>query len=222
MHEMSKWEFVLNNPEWVAIVVTTVLAVIAVVQLFFLIRSANAARDAAKAANVNADAVMKSERAWVIATPVNWNPELAVLAPPSTLIPLNIFDIAIKSVGKTPAQLIDIVNQYVSIESLGGLPVPPEYGTPAPLDGLLLVPEDSFSNRTVLNPTPTLNPETHIRVMNAERFLYAFGRVRYRDTFGLERETRWGYVYDFPQGLMVSIREPRFQRAGPPEYNKST
>src|ERR1700732_1168414 len=44
---------------------TAIIALAAIVQLFFLIRAANAARDAAEAARMNSEALISSERAWI-------------------------------------------------------------------------------------------------------------------------------------------------------------
>ena len=164
-----------------------------------------------------------SERAWLIITPRNWNPDLAAIDPKvAGPIPLNVFEATVKNIGRTPGQVIEIAMRYVTIGKLEDLPDIPDYGQTARPEGMLLVPQDSFGRVTPLSPSPSLEPEDTRAIRAAQRFVYAYGFVVYKDVFGNEHETRRGYVYDFPQGLMVSLNQPSFQQGGPPAYNRAT
>jgi hypothetical protein len=174
------------------------------------------------AANKQASHIVASERAWIITPPANWKPELfaAVIGP----APLNVFDVVFKNSGKTPAHLLEYSLRYRHLTKAEweSLPSEPEYEW-LPLGGLLLVPTDSVGERAVLTPKGGIltEPEfTSIRL--ADRFLYAYGSVKYRDAFEKIRKMRFGYLYYFPQGGRVSIEDAGFQRAGPEAYNRAS
>jgi hypothetical protein len=164
-----------------------------------------------------------SERAWIIVTPKNWNPPLASYDPAiGGVIPLNVFEPAIKNVGRTPAKIMEIATKYERLERMEDLPNEPNYGQTGRFDGMILVPQDSMGQRYILTPSGSMTVQERYAVQNGHAFLYAYGFVAYKDAFGKSRYTRWGYKYDFPQGGMVSIHQPSFQRGGPPKYNEAT
>lgn len=163
-----------------------------------------------------------SERAWIVVVPDKWSPELAVMPKSGGQVPLNVFEAWVKNLGKTPAKIVGMATKYVKLEKMADLPTDPDYKDAYTLFGLLLVPQDSIGQRIPLKPTPTLSDEEARKINNAEMFLYAYGLIVYDDAFGKQRITRWGYVYNFPQGGLVSFFKPNFQRDGPKKYNEST
>lgn len=55
------------------------------------------------------------ERAWITVNPQKGNPGLFTI-PVGGDVPLNVFDVSIKNVGKTPARLTQIALKYVRIK----------------------------------------------------------------------------------------------------------
>jgi hypothetical protein len=110
---------------------------------------------------------------------------------------------------------------YRQIGRLEDIPKEPEYGHRGPLNELPLVKGDSFGVVAFLEPDSILTKQNMIAIGTARQFLYAYGVVAYQDVFGKEHETRFGYVYHFPQG-----GDPRpigFRRDGlPSAYNRAT
>jgi hypothetical protein len=164
------------------------------------------------------------ERAWVIASPVIKNPPLGLM--PEVGDPIgsdqrNIFICAIKSVGNTPARLIDATIAYQQIGNLEDIPKEPMYGK-GPLNELPLVKEDSFAVVATLQPNSSLSKQDMVAILTSNKqFLYAYGRVKYKDVFGKEHETRFGYVYHFAKG--GDPRPSEFRRDGlPAAYNRAT
>ena len=164
-----------------------------------------------------------SERAWIIITPVNWNPGLRPL-PEAGEIPINLFQAAVRNVGKTPATLVKMAFRYVNLSKgeYDALPGEPKYGEGTVPNGLVLVPSDSVGFSVPLMPSATLTADEVRSISNAERFIYFYGSIRYRDAFGKYRETRVGYVYTFPQGGRIAYQREGFQRGGPDAYNRAT
>lgn len=164
------------------------------------------------------------ERAWVIASPVTKNPALGFIPEPGDPIgsdQRNIFICAIKSVGNNPARLIDATVAYQQIGSLEDIPKEPMYGK-GPLNELPLIKEDSFSVVAILQPNSILSKQDMITILTTNKqSLYAYGRVIYKDVFGKEHETRFGYVYHFTKG--GDPRPSEFRRDGlPAAYNRAT
>ncbi|MHB8413167.1 MAG: hypothetical protein ACYDDI_14640 [Candidatus Acidiferrales bacterium] len=67
-----------------------------------------------------------SERAWIVVSPDKWNPGLAVM-PDAGEIPLNVFEVWVKNLGKTPAKIIGMASKYVKLERMEDLPFEPNY-----------------------------------------------------------------------------------------------
>jgi hypothetical protein len=137
---------------------------------------------------------------------------------------LNVFDLVIKNSGKTPAHLLELSLSYRNMTKAewDSLPPEPEYEYVS-MGGLLLVPTDSIGRRTVLTPSGGILSEQELSsIENADRFLYAYGSVKYRDAFENIREMRFGYMYYFPQGGRVGLEPAGFERLGPEAYNRAT
>ncbi len=162
-----------------------------------------------------------NERAWVIVTPKSWSPSL-VKAVEGVTFPINFFEASYENVGRTPARIIETALRYIIIDKLENLPLEPDYGMVVNLGEMLLVPRDSFPQVRPLEPSPLLMPQQAAEIEQGKKLLYAYGFVAYRDVYRRRRETRCGYLYFFAEGQWRNIFPPRFQRGGPPAYNRAT
>ncbi len=177
-------------------------------------------RKAANAARDSAEAYMNTERAWVVVTPGEPNPELQSV-PELGSAYRNVFAPCVSNVGTTPTQLIESYGVYRMIANLANLPSEPSYGTPTQHAGTILAPkEPPLTSVNFLEPSALLTQEQKAAVWNHESFLYAHGFVRYVDAHKRTHETRYGYVYHIPLGGDPTPRG--FRKAGPSEYNKAT
>jgi hypothetical protein len=165
-------------------------------------------RDAAKAASLNAQAVINTERPWlVVATFFDKDkPELCRFG--------------CRNQGNTPAKIISISAQPFFVTNPSALPVPPDYSSPVAMPDLtLFVHTDSFPIGDGLSARQFIESRGRWeQVLHANEFLVYFGNVVYRDTLYPEsspeglHETRWCFIYQ-PGG------ERMFLRGGPKEYN---
>lgn len=201
-----------NSHDWIDRLNASSTAVIAVFTIFLfagVVLQVGTSRD--------------TERSWVIASPEPRCPMLSFA--PEVRDPIgkefrNIFVCAVRNVGSTPARIIDATVAYRQVQSLGHIPVEPEYGQ-GPMNAMALVKEDSFAVVALLQPHVILSKKDYLAIEASEEFLYGYGRVIYKDVFGRTHETRFGYLYHFPQG--GDPRPSGFQREGlPPAYNHAT
>ncbi len=161
---------------------------------------AEAAKDAAEAAFLNAQAVINSERPWVVVTT---HPDKE----------RRLFMFKAKNHGRTPAKIISEEIGHEFAADPMNLPSPPNY-KPAPIPHNLLAPEVRF-------PIYRIEPAWWIinqRPSPGEQ-LVVFGRILYFDLVkGKEKrevhETRWCLVY--------VAEERRFVQGGPDEYHRNT
>ena len=181
----------------------------------------------AGAAKKNADAIVDSERAWVIASPAQNAPELGFIPPPTGQPEFdgvdtpNSFSISFKNTGKTPALLTDSAMVYRLFNRLEDIPTEPEYGTRGPLNGLPLVKGDSVGAFAFLQPNIILSYDVAQAVGRQEAFLCAYGIIAYQDVFYRSHETRFGYIYHFPLGgdpIPAGFRREKL----PTAYNRAT
>ena len=170
---------------------------------------ASAARDNAKTAKASADALVSSERAWVLV-------ESAAIAPAwygkSAIRPL------VKNFGRTVAKIRKI--------SLGGarplqlkeeLPIPPIFEGSQELD-FVLSPNGELPLLYV--PTVPMNNENLESVKNGILKMCVYGLIEYLDFAGNERVTGFCLIYnwgknDVPPGFYPYLEAP-------PDYNKAT
>jgi len=201
------------------VVFTGVIAVATGVYVWFTIelwratnQSAEAAKLSANAALLNAQAVINSERAWIV---------VSVESPAA-----HQFNFRATNVGKTPARIASIYSSNTVARREGGPHVSPEYEK-----GVCL-----------LNTPPCLLPPTascivfHCNVEDlrgrdsveawmkylAEGFstVWSYGKIIYFNTLEAEpkcpHETKWLY-WHFPVKDSLPMPDPRY-----PEYNSYT
>jgi len=199
--------------EWLNAGSTFVVAVFAVVTAVAIFRQVWTARD--------------TDRAWIMATPITRSPPLGFIPEVGDALDVpgrdqrNIFACAIKGTGNTPAQLIDATVRYRRAERFEDIPQEPEYLPRGQLNDLPLVKDDSFAVVAILEPNAILSRTNRDAVIAGQQFLYAYGAVAYKDVFGRKHETRFGYIYHFPQGGDPTPNEFRRERL-PIAYNRAT
>jgi hypothetical protein len=170
-----------------------------------------------------------TERAWVIANPTDNAPHIGFIPAGGSNLEnhqaganqRNAFGCAFKSTGNTPARLVELAIRYRKTDRLEDIPRQPDYGLRAVLNDLPLVTGDSVGYVAFLEPDIILKRSEFDAVYQQNAFLYAFGIVVYRDVYNRLHETRFGYVYHFPQG--GDPQERGFRKEGlPPGYNRAT
>lgn len=185
-----------DNADYPTLYPTYLLATIigvgvALFGLRYLIRSANAARDAAVAAGKNAEALINAERAWVFAD--LWlagGRDFVIDADNNTTSIC--FIVTCKNVGKAPAWITSIWAKFILLEF--GKPIPPPDFTNAEL--IHVEPKPMAPNPKDIFKTNSqwLQAEGVYRGRaSGEYFPMVYGIVYYRDPFGEDRFTTFGY-----------------------------
>lgn len=207
--------------QWVLVVVTAVTAAFICWQAVETRRSARSAAMNAKAALLNAQAFLDSERPWLVVT-VEKNEAL----PGRTY-----YFFRITNRGNTPATFVSGGFAHAFNISPNDLPSPPAYEPFIAPNNRFLPPGDGFNiQRTYDDLTKGIDPVALISsraqqlgTADANSLLFFYGNIVYDDVLGRDRpgyvphETRWCFAF-FPAGL-------RFIKTGPDgstEYNRDT
>jgi hypothetical protein len=173
--------------------------------------AANAAATSAHAALLNAQAVVHSERPWILIT-----------VEPSRSKE-NSFTVMATNRGRTPARITATAEQAMIAVDERYLPIPPEYDREdpkAPLVPIILVPGESTPIKSFCREDvkPLCDSEERFRRIETwEEKIYLYGNVIYMDLISASGnpayETNWccWYIHGRQNsGLVI---------AGPPEYN---
>jgi hypothetical protein len=176
--------------------------------------AASAASVSAQAALLNAQAIIDSERPWLL---ISVEPSMGAE---------NTFIVMVTNRGRTPASIVAIAEQLRIAIDESHLPSSPEYDnaepTP-PLVPIILLPGESsgikqFSREEAQGVCDS--EERFKRVANWDEKIFLFGKIVYRDLIGpVDRqihETSWccWYIHGRQKsGLVI---------AGPPGYNLHT
>ena len=209
---------------------TGVLAGVGVLQLLVMFLTWLVYRRQAAIMTRQTETTRDTERAWVIANPVDNAPAIG-FAPSAGAGNLelhlvgagqrNLVSFSFKSTGNTPAKLVETAILYRKADSLETIPKEPDYGARVRLNDLPLVTGDSVGFVCSLEPSAILPKTEADAVWGQKAFLYAFGIVVYRDVYDRLHETRFGFVYHFPLG--GDPRQQGFRRElMPPAYNRAT
>jgi len=163
-------------------------------------------KKAADAALLNAEALVNSERPWLIAE---------VKREPKSL---HFYEIRIANFGRTPARFIRGDATYVFAQNPTALPVPPTYSSPIILPkNLVIAPDKGF-------PIPHGYdiPSLLQHAGGPDKTLVIYGRVIYEDTIipGIEHEVAWCFGYT--QSARNGLSQGDFVLTGPSEYTKNT
>lgn len=176
--DLSKWYAV---PDWWLAGIAFVTGCFICWQSWETRKSAKAALLSASAARLNAQALVNSERPWLIAETVK-----------NSQIP-HFYEIQITNCGRTPARFISGDAAYVFVERPDLLPVPPTYTSPFFIPKqVLIAPGKGF-------PIPPGYNIPHLLDMPqaANKTLVVYGHIIYEDTIipDVVHETRWCFGY---------------------------
>src|SRR5262249_23092946 len=122
---------------------------------------------------VQIDTLRRSERAWIMITPVKSD---------ETYPPVQ-FKGAVRNSGKTPARIIETSIRHLPVDDFAALDNEPVFCSATKRNGMIIVPTDTFP----------LNVETR----SLGKVQYVSGRILYKDVYGRTRETQFGFVFDF-------------------------
>jgi hypothetical protein len=184
---------------------------------------------AADAARISAEALMASERAFLVIFYENYlHMNRTGTLPGEQGIPYtkdsdHIFSWHVFNSGKTPAFLTKAWSRLIEIRSLGELANEPDYSQGTDHDNVLeplAFGDKSLWFSTKIEFNPKFGGTSHLEIENRFRtqktYLYAYGYAQYKDAFGNLRETRFGYLYKTQE---KPSRKDGWQIAGPATYN---
>jgi hypothetical protein len=165
-------------------------------QVSQLQKTVKVTKQAAKAAQLNAQAVINTERAWIV-----------IHIEPTTL---NQFSFKATNIGKTPAKLISIYHSQLTVPRGEKLEIPKEYWQEGG--------NDFYIQPSFFPPTASRTVSQHRFESLPKRTIYFLGRIVYsitlEGTTNTPRKTRW--LYMSMEGALP-IPDPYH-----PEYNDST
>lgn len=220
-----------SDAEWAMFWVTLFGIVLGLGTLIVLICQTRATADAARVAKhsaraawLNAKAIVNAERPWIVPSL-----ERDVLVPGMRIRdssgaakvaahPDVEFQLVLKNVGRTPAHILSVVAAQAFTQRGEDLPDIPKFG-----------PEPPFNQQRILSPGEpmTLEPwafQSRVVLMDGKwdqviveptRWWWFYGRARYKNVLdGREHETRFCYLY------IPDLSD--FVIAGPPDYTKYT
>jgi hypothetical protein len=209
----SSWYTAFENPEWL-------LAILAVPTLIFVAIQAVQAKNAAKAALLNAQAVINNERPWIMLKAVQpkehyWNAVVMTeTAKGKAIYAVPHF----KNYGNTPAWIVQST-AFIKLCDDPGLEQsivyndPPLYTSPSPLPPGKM---PTFIFRAEMGKV--LNPQEIRMLENESAYFILYGFLKYRDPFFEQtqqlRETFFCLRY--------YVRFAMWQPYGPPGANKHT
>jgi hypothetical protein len=210
--------------EWVTWWADLLLAIVGVGTLIVVCVQAQRMKEHAEefkkiaaAAFLNAQAVINAERAWMVANAENlhiphsqWSNEIVG------------FDIRCVNKGKTPAFLLEMGNHGIT-HPRGTLlpavqpPYEPQYVEKWDGDGLPLQPgADMVRHLIIITSCPE---KIHI----GQDDLWIYGYIKYRDAFGVDRETRYCFLWDNNCSKFIEEDRPScYMPRGPASYNRAT
>ncbi|HWZ42049.1 MAG TPA: hypothetical protein VNW97_01160 [Candidatus Saccharimonadales bacterium] len=187
-------------------------------------RMLTAAKNAAQAALLNAQAVIKAERAWIC---LGEKPFINLRLFPfdgvrSEEIQQVQCDVCIKNFGNTPARITAVKFSLLMGETL----VPPDmekFFSSADYSLTEIIPPCVTScYKAVLAPMGIISEEQLAELNDGRKILWACGAIKYQDIFetGAENqhETRFCYWRDYKRAIDDPFTEPW----GKPEYNRAT
>jgi hypothetical protein len=186
-------------------------------------KASTAARTAAEAALLNAQAVVDSERAWVVEKIrfPNELPRQPISGP--VIVAIVVFELTNK--GKTPAKITNVRLRFHLTELQEKLLPVPQYNTTSLRDigvyGRMLIGDSAWSVEKMLEGQATFTSQDQLRIESGLQELYAYGGVDY-ETMGKKCFTQFCYVWYSPRGLTLEGDVAGFRKGGPDEYNRNT
>jgi hypothetical protein len=196
-----------------------VSALVAVITIFIAI----AAFIQASASKMAANAVIHSERAWVVVE-IPITDRNLIIPRYQSECPVMVM-CALKNKGKTPAFILEAAEGIAVIEKSEDLPKRPEYDKTRLMEwggrGIPISPESGFARYV------SCRVQDPIRIHEGSADLWVFGYVKYRDVFNRTsifrrciRETRYCFKYD--PGVPDLGFDRQFILEGSDAYNRAT
>jgi hypothetical protein len=213
--EKSIWGDV---PTWLLVIVGAIAAWIAVRTLEDIKIQTQNAGIAARAAETSANAIIRSERPWLLISAVRFESVVWETGRVQGAY------FIVQNYGKSPAWVVNMGGTFETLNNLGELPSEPVYEHSANEEkrGIVIVPvrgsEDRTENHVFKFPHHSLTEHGDFqKVVNEKKATWCiYGFVSYRDVFDMENihETRFCYRLDnYPNFRAVD--------AGP-NYNRHT
>jgi hypothetical protein len=193
------------------------------------------ARRGAKAALLNAQAVLNSERPWIL---IPTKSEFSEIEQP-LLFPklpgefrISYCNVWIKNFGRTPAEIIEQKIRLAIGEELQAIPDPAIYESKeATQENYSFPPNDKMVVQATFDPDGFISADDLAQItskVKKTKYIWLCGYFKYRDTFGRINgpiyETRicYRWVYDAQSQLDSDIHKSFWIMAGPREYNRAT
>ena len=207
---MPCWYAPLQRPEWWQVIVAVIGIAVIAWQAVLTRRSVKIGAVAAEAARVSADALTKSERAWVVVTIVDV-PEVKPNDIGVFLLPV------VQNFGKTVARIVKFSVQYQTVRSPELLPAEPKYGRDVETD-LILPPNTPLQPMTVGIPQHDFQ-----NALDFKTCLYVYGYVDYTVLETEVKQARFCFMY-YPQSAAIGPLKPGFYvgTQAPIAYKKCT
>jgi hypothetical protein len=201
---------------------TILLVAAAFFQILFLWRTVQATK-------TNSDALISSERAWLVVQPETLTPKIQIHGED---VWMEGFSMRAINTGRTPARIISARGKYITLESLSKLPEIPNYegcdlginrivvpyaeGEPRNLYVIELMKEDNIIKRSIFES-----------MERGKSVCYAYGIMTYVDAFQKERKTAFGYQCHLTprnsDNVPGEVLKPNhFRVSGPSAYNEYT
>jgi hypothetical protein len=156
------------------------------------------------------------ERAWMVGTPRFKKFE----GPPEPGQGL-LYVCELKNTGRTPARILETALTIRKADSFALIPPEPSYmGTERiSFNETIIAPKGSF---IITAASGNFTQGQYVALRNLKLILYAYGYIKYLDTFGRPHETRFCHYYRIP-----GVWEPQFEGfqlciQAPQAYNRAT
>jgi hypothetical protein len=165
---------------------------------------ASAAKDGADAALLNAKAVIRSERPWIIGA--EGDDGFKLFSNPA-LVPK--FSLAIKNSGRTPGRLVRVLMRFekrASLDGLRGFEHDLDIANICPVPYVLIIPRDvPFKVSATITGDQPITIEEMGAVRDGKLFLVAYGVIEYEDVFDApDNSHKSGFFFYYAYGGPVS------------------
>jgi hypothetical protein len=191
--------------------------------LYTIRRQTRATEDAAKAALLQANHIVATERAWIFQK-IQFPNVLPVQAPSGPAIAAVVV-FKIKNEGTTPARIRAIQLRFHRVAHPERLPALPYYQLSAMPElgahGRMMAVGEEWKVMRFLEERPTFLASDSESVANGELGIYAYGLILY-ETLGQTAYTQFCYRWYEPRGLTSDADQSGFRIDGPAEYNRTT
>jgi hypothetical protein len=174
----------------------------------------------ANAARLNADAIINSERAWILLEsikPENFTSDIRITTRSMT-IPLSVH---FKNYGKTPAWVVESGCKFVRTNT-DDFQGPLDYGNPQPGGDYAIAPNDKPFPMFPAGDSPTVTLSDVIHVQNGKLSLVLYGVIRYKDSFVKKNQPIRETYFCVHLLIAATGMADRWQLAGPEGANRCT